>query len=151
MRFMKPTARLLIAAAIAAVALAGCGGSSTLSHAQLATRADTACRQADAAAAGLAAPGNSYASLAHYASELSPIVRTLTDKLGALKANASDRPALQRYLAALRAGDHGLALVGNASSAAQVAQATSLVSSQSIPAVANALGAPTCGASIPSS
>ncbi|HUE27024.1 MAG TPA: hypothetical protein VMP89_09635 [Solirubrobacteraceae bacterium] len=151
MRFTKLTSSALPASILSVALLAGCGGSSTLSHAQLVTRADAACRQANQAAARLTAPGDSYAALAQYATQLSPIVQRLTGQLGALNASATDRPALQRYLGALRAGDRGLALVARASSPSQVSQASSLVTSQSIPAVAGALGASTCAQSVPSS
>jgi len=133
-----------------AVLLAGCGGSSSLSHAQLDARATTACHKAVTSAARLATPGSGYAGLHSYASRLSPIVTGLVDALDNLKASAADKPALERYVSALRAGDRGLALLADASTPAQVTQATSLLSSQSLPALADALGAPACGASIPS-
>lgn len=147
MRFTKPTSWLLAIAVCPALMLAGCGGSSSLTHAQLINRAGAVCRQADAAAARLSAPGDSYRALSRYANQLSPIVQGLIDKLGAMKPNANDRPLLARYVNALRAGDRGLALEASASSAAQVTQASSLLISQSIPADASALGAPACGAS----
>jgi hypothetical protein len=151
MRFTKLTSWLLALAICPAVMLTGCGGSSSLTHAELAGRAGAACRQADAAAARLSAPGDSYSALARYANQLSPIVQRLIAKLGAMKPNANDRPALARYVNALRAGDRGLALEGSAASAAQVTQAGSVLTSQSIPADASALGAPACGASVYSS
>lgn len=151
MHFRKLSGSLLLAAFLAALLVAACGGSSALSHAQLVTRANAACRHADQAAARLSAPGDSYVALARYAGQLSPIVRGLIDKLGALNANATDRTALDRYVGALRAGDRGLGLVASASSPAQLAQASSIVTSESLPAAAGTLGAPTCGASIPSS
>lgn len=150
-RLAKPR-RWWVAAGVAATLLpAACGGSSTLTHAQLVTRADAACREADHLAARLAAPGASYSALAGYAKELSPIVGRLIDKLAAMNANASDRAPLERYVNALRAGERGLAIDAGASSVAQLAQASSLVNAQSIPAAATTLGAPACGASGPSS
>jgi hypothetical protein len=149
-RCTKSTRSWFAAGLVAAVALAGCGGSSSLSHAKLDARANAACRQADEAAARLGEPGSGYAGLARYANRLSPIVQRLTSTLGALEANANDRPALDHYLRALRAGDHALVMLAGASSPAQLAQATSLLSSQSIPALADALGAPSCGVSVSS-
>jgi hypothetical protein len=140
-----------VAALVAVTMLiAGCGSSSSLSHAQLAANATAACRQADGSAARLALPGVGYAGLKRYASQLSPIVDRLIDRLGALNANQSDKPMLERYVGALRTGDRGLALLARASSPAQVSQASSVVSSASIPALAGALGAPACGGDISS-
>lgn len=148
-KFMKHHRSWSAAGVAGAVLLAGCGGSSSLSHAQLAARATAACHKAVTSTARLAAPGPGYAGLNSYASRLSPIVTSLVDTLDSLKANSSDKPALERYVSALRAGDRGLTLLADASSPAQVTQATLLVSSQSMPALADALGAPACGASIP--
>lgn len=130
------------------VLLAGCGGSNSLSHTQLAARATTACHQADASVLRLGGPGDGYAGLRKYAGQVSPIVSRLINTLEGLKANAADRPALERYVSALQSGNHGLALLGRASSPAQLAQAISLLDSQSIPSLAHALGAPACGTSI---
>jgi hypothetical protein len=140
----------LAGAAVIAVLLAGCGGSNSLSHTELASRATTACRQADLSVARLAGPGAGYAGLNKYASQVSPIVSRLIDTLDGLKANATDEPALERYVSALKTGDRGLALLAGAASPAQLTQATSLLSSRSFPSLADALGAPACGASIPS-
>lgn len=132
-----------------ALLLAGCGGGSkSLSHAELAARATTACRQAAVSVARLDQPGPGYPALQKYATEVSPIVRQLISKLGGLKANAGDKPALERYVSALQSGERGLALLADASSPAQLTQATSLLASQSIPSLADALGAPACGTSI---
>jgi hypothetical protein len=131
-----------------ALLLVGCGGSKSLSHAQLAARATAACHQANVSVARLGGPGAGYAGLRKYASRVSPIANRLTNTLDSLKASATDKPALQRYVSALRAGDRGLALLAGASSPAQLTQATSLLDSQSIPSLADALGAPACGASI---
>jgi hypothetical protein len=130
--------------------LAGCGGSSALSHAQLSARATAACSKAQVNARQLGAPASGYAGLNSYASRLTPIVTHLISSLDTLKANSSDKPALDRYVSALRAGDRGLGLLAGASSPAQVTQATSLLTSQSLPALAAPLGAPACGASLPS-
>jgi hypothetical protein len=105
-------------------------------------------RKADAAGC-LSAPGDRYGPPARYANELSPIVQRLIDKLGAMNANVSDRPALaRRYVGGLRSGDLGVALAASAPAAARVVQASSLLSSRSILVDANAPGAPACGASL---
>jgi hypothetical protein len=106
-------------------------------------------RRADNATV-LWAPGNSYLDLSLYADGPSTIVERLIGKLGAMNADASDRPALERYADALRAGDRGLAQLASASPATQVTQASSILTSQSIPADPSALGAPASGASVSS-
>ena len=131
-----------------ALLLAGCGGSKSLSHTQLVTRATTACHQANASVARLGGPATGYAGLHAYAGEVSPIVGRLIQTLDGLKPNAADKPALARYVSALQAGNHGLALLARASSPAQLTQATSVLASQSISSLADALGAPACGTSI---
>ena len=138
----------LAAGMLLALLLAGCGGSKSLSHAQLAARATTACRQAAVSVARLDQPGPGYTALQKYASEVSPIVARLINALDGLKANASDKPALERYVSALQSGERGLALLADASSPTQLTQATSLLDSQSIPSLADALGAPACGTTI---
>jgi hypothetical protein len=131
-----------------ALLLAGCGGSKSLSHAQLTARATAACHQAYASVARLGGPGTGYADLKKYASQASPIVSRLINTLEGLKANTADKPALERYVSALQGGNRGLALLAHASTPAQLAQAITFLDSQSIPSLANALGASACGASI---
>ena len=140
----------LAAGMLLAVLLAGCGGggSKSLSHSQLAARATTACRQAAVSVARLDQPGAGYAALQKYANEVSPIVRQLINTLDGLKPSAADKPALERYVNALQSGERGLALLADASSPAQLTQAISLLASQSIPSLADALGAPACGTTI---
>lgn len=128
-----------------AVSVSACGGSGTLSHAQLLSKAAADCRKADVAAARLPAPSQSYSSLNQYARGLSPIVDTLIGSLTALKPAASDRGPLQGYVGALRGGDQGLRLLGSASSPAQVTQARSMIASQSLSAHASTLGVSDCG------
>lgn len=148
MRARTSRLRLGLGSAFAvAVLVAGCGGSSTLSHAKLLSEASAACQQANTAAARLPTPGDSYSALASYAHRLTPIVERLVDKLDGLKPSAADRPALDRYIAALRDGERSLTLLGSASSPAQVDQAVSLVTSRSIPRLAVDLGAAACGES----
>lgn len=136
----------LAAAALTALIASGCGGSSSLSHGQLVTRLDAACRQANQAAARLPAPAHSYSALNSYARSLSPIVQRLIGKLTALTPGAADRHSLQSYVGVLRAGDHGLSLLAGASSPAQVTQARSLLSLPSLAGLAGTLGTPACAA-----
>lgn len=138
----------LAAGMLLALVLAGCGGSKPLSHTQLAARATAACRRADLSVAHLDGPGAGYAGLQKYAREVSPIVGRLIQTFDDMNVNAADKPALKRYVNALQTGNHGLALLARASSPAQVTQATALLDSESIPSLANALGAPACGTSI---
>lgn len=138
----------LAGAMLLAVLVASCGGSKSLSHAQLAARATAACRQANASVARLGGPASGYPALRKYAGQVSPIVGRLIHTLDGLKANATDKPVLERYVRALQDGQHGLVLLGRASSPAQLTQATTLLDSESIPSLADALGAPACGTSI---
>lgn len=132
-------------AAGAVLSLSACGGSSTLSHGQLVAKAAADCRKADAAAARLTTPSQSYSSVNQYARGLSPIVDRLIGNLTALKPAASDRAALRGYVGALRGGVQGLQLLSSASSPAQVNQARTIIASQSVRARATALGASACG------
>ncbi len=139
--------RTSLAAAVAtALALAACGGSSTLSHAQLVSKASGDCHRADQAASRLAAPAGTYTSLNQYAHGLSPIVTGLIGDLTSLKPAAGDRTPLQSYVGALRSGNQGLELLASASSPAQVTQARTILASQSLSSRASALGAVACGA-----
>lgn len=143
----RVTAKAFVCGALAAVLLAGCGGSSTLSHSELISKAGAACKEANSAAAGLTAPGNSYTDLARYAKQLSPIVQSLIGKLSALKAGTTDKPSLDAYVGALRTGERGLGLLATATSSAQATQATSLMTQQSLPQLASKLGVPACASS----
>lgn len=137
-----------VAALAAGVVLSvtACGGSSPLPHGQLVAKAAADCRKADAAAARLTTPSQSYSSVNRYARDLSPIVDRLIGNLTALKPAASDRAALRGYVGALRAGVQGLQLLSSASSPAQVNQARTIIASQSLKTRAAALGASACGA-----
>jgi hypothetical protein len=137
---------ILVAAISAALLLSACGGSSTLSHSQLAAKAGAECRRANQAAARLTAPAQSYSSLNQYARGLSPIVHTLIGNLTALKAGGGDRATLTGYVGALRNGSQGLDLLATASTPAQVTQAHQVLASQPLRTRAGALGAPACGA-----
>jgi hypothetical protein len=133
------------AAVVTAFAVGACGGSSTLSHAQLVSRASSDCRRANQAAAHLAAPSSSYSSLNQYARGLSPIVTGLIGNLNSLKPASADRTNLRSYVGALRSGDQGLQLLVSANSPAQVTQARTILASQPLTTRASALGAAACG------
>ena len=142
--------RLAALLAVAATA-GGCGGSSTLTHAQLVAKADEACSQATSAAGRLGSPPATYAGLAEYARKLSPIVEKLIGNLQGLHASTNDRPELSNYVTALATGDHGLVLLEKVSSPAELNQATSVLEAGAIPTLASRLGAPNCAASPASS
>jgi hypothetical protein len=133
--------------AISAVSLlSACGGSSPLSHSQLAAKASAECRKAGQAAARLTAPAQTYSSLNHYARDLSPIVPTLIGNLTALEAGGGDRVNLSSYVGALRTGNQGLDLLAGASTPAQVIQARGILASEPLGTRSGVLGAPACGA-----
>jgi hypothetical protein len=136
----------LVALFAVAAAIGGCGGSSTLTHAQLVAKANQACGQATAAAGRLGSPPATYAGLAGYARKLSPIVEKLIGNLRSLNASGNDRPALSNYVSALTAGDHALVLLEKASSPAELGQATSALEAGAIPTLASKLGASECAA-----
>jgi hypothetical protein len=125
-------------------ALAGCGGASHLSHAQVVSQADAACRQANTAVARIGAPVATLPALAKYAGRVLPISEKLINQLDALNAASSDKTALQNYTAALRAGNRGLTMMRTATSAAQVHQASQLIAKQNIPQLADKIGATVC-------
>ena len=108
-----------------AVALAGCGSSGALTHAQLVSRANAACRTTDAQIAALPAPRNLQA-LASYATSTRSETARLRQSLSALHASTSDQPALTRYLGALEQGDALLARVATAAAGGESATVSSL-------------------------
>lgn len=124
--------------------LAACGGSSQLSHAEVVSQANAACRQANTAVAGIGTPVATLPGLAKYAGEVLPISRKLINQLDALNATSSDETALHDYTAALRTGNHGLMTMQHATSAAQAQQASQLIAKQNIPQLANKIGASVC-------
>jgi hypothetical protein len=141
----------LAAVLVVPAAVGGCGGTSTLTHAQLGAKANQACSQATATAGRLGSPPATYAGLADYARKLSPIVEKLIGNLQTLNASATDRQALNNYVSALTVGNHGLVLLEKASSPAALSQATTAVEAGAMPTLASALGAPKCAVSPTSS
>jgi hypothetical protein len=138
---------LLAVVMAAAVLVAGCGGTKTLSHSALVTKADTACQSANAAVSKLGAPTASLSALTTYAGKLLPISQALVTKLSALKPASSDQAKLDKLVAALKNGNKGLKMMAAATTTAQTNAATSIIVAQSVPSAANALGAATCAAS----
>jgi hypothetical protein len=131
---------------IAAIAtgLAGCGGSSHLSHAQVVSQANAACRQANSAVTRIGTPVATLPGLSKYAGQVLPISRKLISRLDALNATNSDETALRNYTAALRTGNRSLAMMQRATSPAQAQQASQLIAKQNIPQLADKIGATVC-------
>jgi hypothetical protein len=107
------------------LALAGCGSSGTLSHAELVSRADTACRETNANIARLSGPRDLKA-LASYATSTRTLTSQLEQSLSALTPPSADRAALNRYLASLRRGDTILAQLSTAAAGGDRAAVSSL-------------------------
>jgi hypothetical protein len=95
-----------LALAGTALLLAGCGGggSSTLTHQELVSKANAACAAANAQAAALPAP-KATADLVPYLSRSERIVLALKEKISALPAAQADRASVQRYVGALTKAD----------------------------------------------
>jgi hypothetical protein len=131
---------------IAAIAtgLAGCGGSSHLSHAQVVSAANAACRQANTAVARIGTPVATLSGLSKYAGQVLPISRKLIGQLDALNATSSDKTALSDYTAALQTGNRGLVMMQRATSPAQAQQAGQLIAKENIPQLADKIGATVC-------
>jgi hypothetical protein len=125
-------------------ALAGCGGSSHLSHAKVVSEANAACRQANTAVARIGTPLATLPGLAKYAARVLPISRHLITRLAALNATSSDTTALHNYTAALQVGNRGLSMMQTATSAAQAQQASELIAKQHITQLADKIGATVC-------
>lgn len=124
--------------------LAGCGGSSHLSHAQVVSDANAACRQANAAVTRIGTPVATLPGLSKYAGQVLPISQGLIDRLDALDAANADRTALQNYTAALATGNRGLTMMQHATSPAQAQQASQLIARENIPQLADKIGAKVC-------
>lgn len=105
---------LLPVLAAGTVGLAGCGGSSTLSHAQLVSKGNSACQATNATIAALPAPGT-LKDLSSYADSTRAATTQLRHKLASLKAPTADQAGVKKYLAALAQGD---VLLGRISTAA---------------------------------
>ena len=96
-----------------------------MSHAQLVSRADTACRETNASIARLSGPHNLKA-LASYATSTRALTSQLEQTLSALKPPSADRASLNRYLASLRRGDTILARLSTAAAGGDRAAVSSL-------------------------
>jgi hypothetical protein len=123
--FVRPAIGGLIACATLAFTLVGCGASGTLSHAELVSRADAACRETHASITRLAGPQNLKA-LASYATSTRTLTSQLEQTLSALKPPSADRASLNRYLASLRRGDTILAQLATAAAGRDRAAVSSL-------------------------
>jgi hypothetical protein len=109
----------------AAIMLGGCGGSSRLSAAQFAAKADAACQATDARLAALATPA-SLPQLAGYAASTRAATEQLHDALSKLDPPAADSAAMTRYLAALAKGEGLLKGIASAAAAGQRSSVSSL-------------------------
>jgi len=87
----------LLAVAVA-VALAGCGGSSTLTHSQLVSQANAVCRTKNAQVSALGRP-TTLAGLQHALALGIPIAEQAETRLRALKPPSSDAAAFRQTLA----------------------------------------------------
>jgi hypothetical protein len=109
---------ILAFAAVAAFAVAGCGGGGDrggdkgagppLTHAEFTARANAACKRAGTAMARLAAPA-SLSGLAGYADRARAIGASLDSDLGAITPPAADRVGFSRYREGLRTANRALA------------------------------------------
>jgi hypothetical protein len=124
--------------------LAGCGGSSHLSHAQVVSEANAACRQANAAVTRIGTPVATFRGLSKYAGQVLPISQKLISRLDALNAADADKAALANYTAALRTGNRALVMMQHATSPAQAQQASLLITKENIPQLADKIGATVC-------
>jgi hypothetical protein len=112
--------RFFTSVAIGAVAVvaAGCGGSASLSHAQLVDRADAYCHSATERVAALTAP-STLSALAGYANQTRQETAQLAQELKGLKASGSDKQALGRYVSALEKGNALLSRIATAANAGE--------------------------------
>ena len=89
----------LLAAAIAATMLAGCGGDGRLSHADFVKRADAVCSAYRSAAEPIARP-RTYAQIVAYVNKTLPLYEAARIKLAELKPAAKDATTVRDWLAA---------------------------------------------------
>jgi hypothetical protein len=143
-RLHRRSAAATFSIVVIATALAGCGGSSHLSHAKVVSEANAACRQANTAVTHIGTPVATLAGLSKYAGQVLPISRKLISQLDALNATSSDETALRNYTAALRTGNRGLIMMQRATSSAQAQQASQLIAKVNIPQLADKIGATVC-------
>lgn len=143
----------LLAFAVVALALAGCGGGGALSHAQFVSRADAECRATNARIAALPTPSN-LKGLASYATGTRSATARLHQALSALETPKSDQPALGRYLAVLEQGNAMLARISTAATAGESAAVSALgkeLAALPTSSLASKAGLPTCAADTGSS
>jgi hypothetical protein len=130
-----------------ALLVAGCGGTKTLSHSALITKANAACQQANSAVSKLGAPTASLSALTGYATKVLPISQQLVTKLAALKPASGDQSSLNSLVSALKNGNRGLKMMSTATTTAQTTAANQIIIAQSVPKAATTLGATTCASS----
>jgi hypothetical protein len=90
---------ILLAAAIAATMLAGCGGDGRLSHGDFVKRADAVCSAYRSAAEPIARP-RTYAQIVAYVNKTLPLYEAARIKLAELKPAAKDATTVRDWLAA---------------------------------------------------
>lgn len=90
-----------IAALAGVAALAGCGGSGRLSHADFVRSADGICSRYDARVKRLGTP-RTLAQIERYAARVLPIYRRAVGELAALAPPRQDEPAVRAWLASDR-------------------------------------------------
>lgn len=93
-------ARLAVLSGIGAMALAGCGSSDSLSHADLVSQANAACKNANEQIATLAVPTDQ-AGLATYAAATAKASKALQSKIASLDPPKDDKAAVDKYIAGL--------------------------------------------------
>jgi hypothetical protein len=139
--------RAACAAVALSLCLAGCGGSKTLSRSELVTRANTACRHANAQVSALAPVSPGLPGVADYAHRLQPIAGRLVSQLNALDAPDSVRAPFRRYVAAMRAGVAKLPALGAAArrgDAQDVERLSAAIGSRPTDRLATQLGLSAC-------
>ena len=145
-KYTSPAAAVALVL-VTAVLLAGCGGTKTLSHQALVTKANQACQQADSAVSRLGAPTASLSALTGYATKVLPISEQLVTKLTALKPSSSDQTSFNKLVSALKNGNKGLEMMEKATTVTQTNAASQEIVAQSVPKAANAVGAASCASS----
>jgi hypothetical protein len=139
---------------LVALLIAGCGGggassSSTsspgpMSHQSLVKAADASCRVANKAVEAVELPSETPREINRYASEMTPIVKGLVNKLEILHPSGDDKLALVAFIETLKKGDSGLTLLTEATTGSQLTEAASIIGEQPVSRTARSLGAPEC-------
>jgi len=148
-----------IAAVVAAVALAGCGGggddggsTEKLSHEALVRRANAACRTASASVARIPAAG-SIDELGDYAASVGAVGERLAGELSRLTPSQPDATSYGRFLDALRASNAQLRTLRQAADAGDrdaVASAARKIANAEPGTYAAVIGLDVCAAATPS-